>query len=155
MKMTMGKAISIFFGVVALFGPWIYFFETSKDKEFQTEIFILVLIALVFALAYSLLHQQRYPIQTLAVVLVVEFLLLAIFGQNSYDRVIVGTYMYGVNMIGGSIFAILGPVMARGFTKVCLPLQTRLRKEGIRLSIPVVAGLIAFIVCFPLLAVRL
>ena len=153
MNITFGKVVLKLLGVVAFFSSWAFFiwFDGSSNTS---GLFSLVLVTLGLGLAYSLLHHKKYPIQTISVVFVVEFLLYQIFGYNQTAESIVGSYFYGVNLLGGSVYAIFGSVISQGFVKIFSPLQTRFEKEGVNLSIQVIAGAVGFLICFCLLAVR-
>ena len=147
----MNRAASIIVGLLILIGIWAGLFVlASSNIDETTQIIFIYSIVLLQGLAYSLLHQKDYPIQVVLVVLVVEYILKRLEGQG-VSRVLFDVLVFEVNLILGTIFAIFGPLVAKAFTFTLSPLQRFFNSIGLRMSIPVIAGILAFIISYTLL----
>lgn len=148
----MNKIVSRIVGLLILIGVWVLFLtpraDTSND---QTDSYIFTYgIVLLWGLVYSLFYQKNYPVQVVLVVFAVELILVRLEGQG-VERILFGVFILQINLFLGQIIAICGPLVDKGFTFALSPLQEFLNSIGLRMSIPVIAGIVILIVSYILI----
>lgn len=142
----MDKTVERIVGLSILIGFWFSFMTIPFSDKISDEVFYLGTL-LGLGLIYSLLHQKKYPVQVILVVIAVEFILKQLEGQG-VSRVLFNFLVINVNLYLGTLFAVFGPHIAKVFTSVLSPLQRYFNSIGLKMSIPVIAGILAFIITY-------
>lgn len=149
----MKKSAFVLLGLLLFFTIWVGIWLCVKETEGQG---LLVFLTVSFSLpiVYSLLYQKRYPTETVLVLSVVEFFLykFTVFQTDPYP---LGVFFYQVNFFLGSIVVLLGGFVDKAATKLLSPIQTYLSSNRLRLSIPVISGIVFFIVGYFLISTEI
>ena len=143
----MNRAVSKVLGLILLFSIYaLILFLISTGVIINIFVFYSTLIVSL-GLAYSLIHIKKYPIQLVSVVLIVQFILYLIF-REAINIGNINELMLSFDLVFGAIFVIVGPKIGEAFTFVLSPIQKYIYSIGLKFSIPVIAGILCFIISY-------
>lgn len=143
----MSKIVSIILGILILSGSWIVF-RIYGDKVYYNSTELLLLYAgFIFSvgIAYTVIHQEKYPLSTVLTLLIVQFALLKLFEDSAPSGNIRGQLIMNT-IIPAMMFALIGPKLGKAFAFILSPVQKYFSKIGLRFNIPIVTGIIGFVV---------
>lgn len=136
-------------GILILFGSLSLSIVLGKRADTSSSEALIIYAGFIMAmgLAYTIIHREKYPLKVVLVVLVVEFILLKIFEDDArLWEVRVELIRYST--IAAMVFTLIGPTIGKAFTFILSPLQRYLQSIGLKFDIPVIAGIIGFIIGF-------
>ena len=148
----MNKIVSIVLGLSILVGSGALFLSAGKDIGASDPKGILLCLGLVtgMGLAYTVMHQEKYPVKVVSIVFISQLIISRMFGGDSWVGVLADSV--GLLIIPGVIFTLLGPRLGRAITFVLSPIQKYLRSIGVKVSIHIIAGVIGFLLACILLS---
>ena len=128
-----------------LIGSGVLFAMLAKGLKVGDAMELPVYFSLIAAIgwAYTVMHQQKYPIKVILIVYISEILLLIMFRGDLGGLVL--TESMSVLIILGVIFVLSGPRLGQAIAISLLPIQKYLQSIGLRLSIHVIVGIIGFL----------
>ena len=147
----MSKLVSLILGLLILIVSGVLFVILGKNIMVGDPLALPFYFGLIAALgwSYSVTHQQKYPIEAVSIVYIVETFLLIIFKDDLGSRFIAQSMT--PLMILGVIFIFSGPKLAKAITVSIAPLQKYFQNTGLNLSVPVIVGIAGFMLtCFAL-----
>lgn len=142
----MNRLFSYVLGLAILFSSGAVFYILGKNLKFGDPMLFPLSFGLIAAmgLAYTVMHQEKYPTKVVSIVYVCEILLFIIYGRDGADVVLVNTLVWLI--ILGVIFTLLGPRLGKAITFILSPIQKYFHSIGLKLSIHVIAGIIGFVI---------
>ena len=132
-------------GWLILVGSGVLFAILGKQTKLGDAIELPLYFSLIAAmgLAYTVMHQQKYPIKVISIVYISEILLLIMFRDDLGGLVL--TESMSALIILGVIFVLSGPRFGQAIAISLSPLQKYLQSIGLRLSIHVIVGILGFL----------
>lgn len=144
----MNKTVSRKLGVILLFSIYAVLLYLLSTSVIAVNVFVFYSILITsLGLTYSLIHLEKYPVQPVLVVLTVQFILYLIYKETTNIGNI-NELMLSIDMIFGGIFVIVGSKIGKAFTSILLPVQKYFHSIGLKFSIPVIAGIIGFLISY-------
>lgn len=142
----MDKIVSIVSGLLILAGSGALFVFAGEDVGANDPESILLCWSLILGmgLAYTVIHQEKYPTKVVSIVIISQMVLSIIFGGADSWGIVMAD-LIGSLIILGVIFTLLGPRLGKAITFVLSPIQKYLQSIGVKVSIHVTAGVIGFI----------
>ena len=140
----MNKLASLILGWLILIVSGVVFATIGKNITVGDSSVLPFYFGLIATLgwSYSVMHQQKYPLEVVSIVYIIETFILIIFKDDLGSQFIVESMTPLI--ILGVIFIVSGPKLAKGITISVAPLQKYFQDIGLNLSVPVIVGIIGF-----------
>ena len=161
MKEAKKRLISILLGLLLFFGIWAWFLLSVNrnilylQSRLVRDIVDFLIISFSLPFVYSILYQKKYPMKTVLTFLIVEIILyrLTVSFTDAYRLQFL---FYQTNLFLGSVIVLLGGFIEIAVTKLLSPIQSYLDGKNLpKFSIPVLSGIIFFIVGYFLIITEL
>lgn len=140
-------------GMAVFMGIWCFFITYDANTEVGSILYFLA-ISYSLPIVYSLLYSKRYPLQRVLVFSVVEFVLYILTVSNTED-ILLKAFLLIVNLFLGSFIVLFGGVITKISIKLLSPLQTYFASKNLNFSIPVLEGIISFIIGYFIISTEL
>ena len=98
-----------------------------------------LLVVLALGLSYSILHKKDYPVQAILTLLIAEYIVYRIKAEDYYKT---DSWIGFSTLRIGTLLVLAGERGANFFCFVLSPIQNFLRSIGIKVTIPVIAGIL-------------
>ena len=149
----MSRLVSLILGWLILIISGVLFMTLNNNMIVGDPLGLFVDFSLIAVMgwSYSVMYQQKYPIEAVSTVYIVETFLLIIFKDDLGEGFLIESMTLFIVL--GVIFIVLGPKLAKAITISVAPLQKYFQDIGLNLSVPVIVGIIGFaITCMCLVA---